>query len=189
MHIKNQPLPYEDLLSDRPLKQVELLVVHCTELPDLATARTYGEHIHYPSGTGNSGHFYIDRNGSAYQWVKPEKIAHHVKNHNQQSIGIELVNTGRYPNWHHSDQQQLTELYPDEQVDSLIELIIHLHRNIPSLKHIAGHEDLDNSLIPATDNPEKRVRRKIDPGPLFPWQQVMKNIQLINIGSLAKRYE
>ncbi len=189
MHIEEQALPYEDLLDNRPLKQVELMVIHCTELPDIATARMYGEKIHYNSGTGNSGHYYIDRDGPIYQWVKPEKIAHHVKGHNKQSIGIEIINTGRYPEWHHSQHQQPDETYPDKQIDSLIDLINHLHRTIPSLKHIAGHEDLDSELITASDDITKKVRRKIDPGPLFPWQHVMKNIQLINIGSIAKKYE
>ena len=189
VQIVKQALPYESQLDERPLKQVELLVVHCTELPDLATARSYGEKIHYASGTGNSGHYYIDRDGQTYEWIKAEKIAHHVRGHNQQSIGIELVNSGRFPDWHHSAHQQPEENYSDEQIDALIELIIYLHSNIPSLKHIAGHEDLDSSLILASDDPDKQVRRKIDPGPLFPWQHVMKNIQLINIGSIAKKYE
>ena len=183
------PLSYESKLSDRKLSQIELLVIHCTELPDLATARTYGEQIHYESGTGNSGHFYIDRDGSISQWIKPEKIAHHVKGHNQQSIGIELVNKGRYPNWHHSEYQNPNEPYSKAIISSLAALINHLQQNIPTLKHIAGHEDLDNGLISATDNPNLNVRRKIDPGPLFPWDSVMQNISLINIGSHAKNYE
>ena len=37
------PLPYEDRLEQRPDAQVDLVVIHCTELPDLATAREYGE--------------------------------------------------------------------------------------------------------------------------------------------------
>ena len=88
MHIQKQPLPYESKLSGRELAQIELLVIHCTELPDLKVARNYGEVIHYSSGTGNSGHYYIDRDGSVHEWVKPNKIEHHVKGHNQQSIGI-----------------------------------------------------------------------------------------------------
>lgn len=188
MHIQKKPLPYENKLSDRSLAQIELLVIHCTELPDLASARTYGEAIHYPSGTGNSGHYYVDRDGSVFEWVKAEKIAHHVKQHNQQSIGIELINMGRFPDWHNSHQQP-QELYPDKLIDSLIKLINHLHTTIPTLKHIAGHEDLDQTMIPATDKPEILVRRKIDPGPLFPWGVVMNKIRLINIGSHAKNYE
>ena len=33
------PLPYEDKLPQRPDAQVDLVVVHCTELPDMAMAR------------------------------------------------------------------------------------------------------------------------------------------------------
>lgn len=189
VQIQIQPLPYEADLADRPLEQIELVVIHCTELPDLALARTYGEKIWYASGTGNSGHYYIDRDGSIYQWVKPSKIAHHVKGHNQQSLGIELVNTGRYPNWHHSDHQISAEAYPAAQISSLVKLIQHLATELPNLKHIAGHEDLDTDTMPASNQADLMVRRKIDPGPLFPWADVMSNIPLINIGSNAKNYE
>ena len=189
LSIIKQPLPYEANLTDRNINQVELLVIHCTELPDLAMARSYGEVLHYDSKTGNSGHYYVDRDGGIYQWVKPEKIAHHVKGHNKQSIGIELVNMGRFPNWHQSNSQNPEEPYSKPQINSLINLIKHLHVMIPTLKHIAGHEDLDQSTLPATDDNNLSIRRKIDPGPLFPWEQVMKNIPLINIGSNAKNYE
>jgi N-acetylmuramoyl-L-alanine amidase len=187
LSIIKQPLPYEANLTDRNITQVELLVIHCTELPDLAMARSYGEVPHYDSKTGNSGHYYVDRDGGIYQWVKPEKIAHHVKGHNNQSIGIELVNMGRFPNWHQSNSQKPEEPYSESQINSLINLINHLHTLIPTLKHIAGHEDLDQSMLPATDDSNLSIRRKIDPGPLFPWDQVMKNIPLINIGSNAKK--
>src|SRR5207253_49768 len=32
------PLPYEDRLEARTLDAIDLVVIHCTELPDLATA-------------------------------------------------------------------------------------------------------------------------------------------------------
>lgn len=189
MQITKNPLSYEAKLEDRNLNDIALVVIHCTELPDLKTAREYGEKIHYKSGTGNSGHYYIDRDGHVYQWVSPAKIAHHVAGHNQQSIGIELINNGRYPHWHHSEHQFPQEPYPDILISSLINLINHLHQQLPSLKHIAGHEDLDKRLIQATNAPNLKVRRKVDPGPLFPWEQVMQHIPLINIGSNAKNYE
>ena len=47
------PLPYVALLEQRAPERIDLAVVHCTELPDLATAREYGERVLYPSGTGN----------------------------------------------------------------------------------------------------------------------------------------
>ena len=56
--VLDEPLPYVPQLDRRPLAQVDLVVIHCTELPDLATAREYGERVLYPmSNTGNSGHF------------------------------------------------------------------------------------------------------------------------------------
>ena len=57
-----EPLPYVAALATRPVESIDLVVIHCTELPDLAMARQFGESIHYQaSRTGNSGHFYIDR--------------------------------------------------------------------------------------------------------------------------------
>ncbi|HTM70110.1 MAG TPA: N-acetylmuramoyl-L-alanine amidase, partial [Luteimonas sp.] len=81
------PLPCVARLQPRQLAEVTLVVLHCTELPDLATAREYGERVLYPeSGTGNSGHFYIDRDGTVQRWVPEDRIAHHVRGHNPHSV-------------------------------------------------------------------------------------------------------
>ncbi len=183
----NTKLPYNDNLESRNVNSIELLVIHCTELPNLKTAREYGEKVHYKSGTGNSGHYYIGKDGSVYQWVDNNRIAHHVKDHNNNSIGIELDNIGRYPNWHKTNAQIMYDKYPPTQIDSLIGLITKLQQQLPSLKYITGHEDLDTRLIPSENDPEIYIRRKMDPGKLFPWAQVMQNITLINIGSLGKQ--
>lgn len=189
MHWSKRPLPYENQLTKRELSAIELVVIHCTELPDLATARDYGEQIHYDSGTGNSGHFYIDRDGHIEQWLELDRIAHHVKDHNHNSIGIELVNNGRYPNWYHSAHQTPTEAYPAVQISALTALLKQLTQRLPNLKHIVGHSDLDQTQLSAEDKPDLIIARKIDPGPLFPWHQVMQHNRLINIGSQAKNYE
>jgi len=172
------PLPYEALLAPRPLAQVDLLVVHCTELPDLAMARQYGEQVRYAAGTGNSGHYYIDRDGSTQCWVAPERIAHHVRGHNPRSIGVELVNTGRYPNWLDWDHQAMEQPYPAAQIDALVALIARLQRQLPALAFITGHEDLDTEQVPASNDPARTVPRKRDPGPLFPWDEVLAAIAL-----------
>jgi hypothetical protein len=92
-------------------------VVHCTELPDIAAARAFAERVLYAeTGTGNSGHWYIDRDGSTWQYVPHERIAHHVRGHNPRSIGIELVNIGRYPDWLDSRRQAMDEPYPAAQI-------------------------------------------------------------------------
>jgi N-acetylmuramoyl-L-alanine amidase len=167
-------LPYASLLESRPASAVDLLVIHCTELPDLATAREYGERIHYPeTGTGNSGHYYIDRDGAVELWVPENRVAHHVRDFNQRSVGVELVNTGRYPDWFHSERQTMTEPYPVEQIESLVTLIASLRERLPGLRFIAGHDALDRATVPASDTEAQTVRRKRDPGELFPWPRVL----------------
>ncbi|CAN5327153.1 N-acetylmuramoyl-L-alanine amidase [soil metagenome] len=167
------PLPYEDHLAERPAGQIDLVVIHCTELPDLAIARDYGERVLYDSGTGNSGHYYIDRDGTVHVFARPTRIANHTRGYNPRSVGIELVNTGRYPHWLDSGHQAMSEPYSESQVGALIALLRVLRAELPQLAFIAGHEDLDTTQVPATDDPSRNVPRKRDPGPLFPWRRVL----------------
>lgn len=168
------PLPYEQRLDARPLTDIELVVIHCTELPDLAMAREYGERIvHLGSQTGNSGHWYIDRDGSVHEFVAADRIAHHVRGHNPRSVGIELVNVGRYPHWLDSRHQAMDAPYTSPQIGALKGLLMRLCDVLPNLRAIAGHEDLDTEQVPASDDPTQRVARKRDPGPLFPWVDVL----------------
>ena len=171
-------LPYSALLAARAPDAVDTVVIHCTELPDLATARAYGERVLYDSGTGNSGHYYIDRDGRIEEYVPSERIAHHVRGWNERSIGIELVNTGRYPDWLDSRQQAMAKDYPDPQIAALIALVNALQMRIPSLTRIVGHEDLDRERVPASDDPAVSVCRKLDPGPRFPWSAVLAAVSL-----------
>ena len=171
--IRDEPLPYVGRLQSRALTDIDLVVIHCTELPDLATAREYGERIVHPSGTGNSGHYYVDRDGGVFRYVPDERVAHHVRGHNEHSVGIELVNTGRWPDWFDSRKQAMTEPYPAAQIDALLALLAHLRGALPNLRSIAGHEELDTDTVAASDDPAKQVQRKLDPGPLFPWPRVM----------------
>ncbi|MDW8479331.1 MAG: N-acetylmuramoyl-L-alanine amidase [Xanthomonadales bacterium] len=169
-----EPLPYQSRLAPRQPGELTLLVIHCTETPDLATARALGERILYPeSGTGASGHYYIDRDGRIAQWVDPLRVAHHVRGHNARSLGIELVNRGRFPEWFRSDRQEMTEPYPESQIEALIALVALLRRRFPALRQVAGHDQLDREWVPASDDPARRVRRRLDPGPLFPWGRLI----------------
>ncbi len=173
------PLPYAAALTVRPLDAIDLVVIHCTELPDLAMAREFGERVLYAdSGTGNSGHYYIDRDGDIVEFVDPSHVAHHTRGYNPRSVGIELVNVGRYPDWLDSRQQAMDEAYTAVQIDALACLLRNLCERLPSLNLIAGHEDLDLDEVQASDDPRVKVRRKRDPGPRFPWQQVLAGIPL-----------
>ncbi|MEO7198639.1 MAG: N-acetylmuramoyl-L-alanine amidase [Dokdonella sp.] len=177
--IQDWPLPYEERLATRAGRSIDLVVIHCTELPDLATAREYGERIHYAgSGTGNSGHYYIDRDGRTLRFVADTRVAHHTFNYNQRSIGIEMVNRGRWPNWTDSRHQAFTEPYTREQIDSLLNLLRQLRQQHPQLRWIAGHHELDQRLQPASDDADVQLPRRLDPGPLFPWSEVLAGTEL-----------
>jgi N-acetylmuramoyl-L-alanine amidase len=177
--VTDAPLPYAEKLIERRVEDIDLVVIHCTELPDLATAREYGERVLYAeTGTGASGHYYIDRDGSIVRYVPPGRVANHVRGHNPRSIGIELVNRGRFPDWHDSRRQVMTEPYPEAQVAALLKLLAALRRELPHLRYIAGHEELDLAMVPASDDPALEVHRKRDPGPMFPWDRVLRESRL-----------
>jgi len=183
LEISDWRLPYESRLAKRSPSLIDMVVIHCTELPDLPMAREFGEKILYQeSQTGNSGHYYINRTGDIFRFVDDLRAAHHVHGYNQRSIGIELVNSGRYPNWKDSRHQTFRESYLAVQIDALMHLLKKLCGQYPDLKWIAGHEDIDKRLEPATDNSSILLPRRRDPGPLFPWQKIMSVISLKRFG-------
>ena len=85
---------------------------------------------------------------------------------------------GRYPDWLDSRHQIPTEAYSAAQIAALIALIGHLQSRLSGLRYIAGHQDLDCGEESASDDTSRTVRRKIDPGPLFPWDRVLAAITL-----------
>jgi N-acetylmuramoyl-L-alanine amidase len=176
--IQDWPLSYVVNLRERALPDIDLVVIHCTELPDLATAREYGERVLHQDGSGNSGHFYVDRDGALHRFVTPARIAHHTRGYNERSIGVELVNTGRYPDWLDSRKQVMREPYPSAQIAALLALLGALRAQCPNLEWIAGHEDLDTGTVLASDDPSQQVFRKRDPGPMFPWAEVLRTCGL-----------
>lgn len=182
-------LPYAGSLQARQLGSIDLIVIHCTELPDLVMAREFGEEILYAeSATGNAGHYYVDQSGRIEEWVPLERVAHHVRRYNLRSVGIELVNPGRYPNWLDSRFQNMTEPYTEQQIAALLHLLQQLERRLPALVWISGHENLDTGCVAASDDPSKSVRRKLDPGPLFPWLSLLEgsSLELLEGDSLEK---
>src|SRR3546814_9222563 len=77
----------------------------------------------------------------------------------------------------------MEEAYPDAQIDALVVLLHALQEELPSLRHIAGHDDLDTAMVPASDDPQILVPRKRDPGPMFPWQRVLAEVSLQHVRS------
>jgi len=172
--IRHQPVPYAERLPLRDPAGIDLVVVHCTETPTLADARDFGERVLYAdSGTGACGHYYIDLDGGLVSYVEPERIANHVRGWNPRSIGVEIVNRGRWPHWHDSRHQAMDAPYTEAQITALLGLLAHLRGRFPGLRFIAGHEDLDTARVVASDDPSLVVWRKRDPGPMFPWSRVL----------------
>ncbi len=180
--IEDWPIAYAQRLEARDPATVDLVVIHCTELPDMAMAREFGERIHHEATrTGNCGHYYVDRDGRVFRFVDDTRVANHTRGYNARSIGIELVNLGRYPRWADSRHQAFTEPYARAQLLALDALIAHLRRALPGLRWIAGHEDLDRRLEPASDDPDVLLPRRRDPGPLFPWDESLPGYGLARL--------
>jgi N-acetylmuramoyl-L-alanine amidase len=174
LDLKVEPVPYADRLAERELNKVDTVVIHCTELPDPALCREYACREIHPSGTGNCGHYYIDRSGGVAEYVPLDRVAHHVRGHNEESVGIELINRGRYPDWYHSENQEMTEPYTEAQYVALEKLLGCLKGRLERLGRLVGHSELDREWVEATDAAGKKVRRKVDPGPLFDWERIRK---------------
>ncbi len=107
------------------------------------------------SGGPVSAHYLVGADGHIYQLVSDQLRAWHggaghwgtITDINSASIGIELDNDGHTP-------------FAPAQIHSLLQLLTDLTErlHIPR-SQIIGHEDFAPS-------------RKVDPGPLFPWQQL-----------------
>lgn len=105
-------------------------------------------------------HFMIGRDGTVVASVPEMQVAHHVLSYSTQSLGIELVNDG-----------DGTDIYPEAQLSALVELLRKLVRTFaigPS--GIKRHSDLDHGHMPC--DPSRR--RKVDPGPAFPFEEVVR---------------
>ncbi len=107
-----------------------------------------------------SSHLMIRRDGELVQYVSLWKRAWHAgqschegrERCNDFSVGIELEGTDDVP-------------YTDEQYDVLYKTIVGLRKSIPSLSGapVVGHSDISPG-------------RKTDPGPLFDWTRLRKDL-------------
>ena len=114
-------------------------------------------------------HYIVGRDGEIAKSVPEDEVAVHAVNHNERSIGIELINAG-----------DGREPYPEAQVAALATLIMGIQRRwrIP-LSGIKGHDDVDTSTFACGG---RQARRKQDPGPLFPWDRFKMDLLLAEKG-------
>jgi N-acetylmuramoyl-L-alanine amidase len=164
--------PWYVNLPPRSLADITEVVLHATEIPRLDEAWDYAMRSVDDDGVGVCGHLYIDRDGACFRFIPIDRVANHARGHNTPSIGIELINTGRYPNHFDSRHQEPDEVFPEPQVHALTLVLTALKKQCQNLAGLVRHSDIDQALVPSSDDANRKVRRRIDPGPQFPWEEV-----------------
>jgi N-acetylmuramoyl-L-alanine amidase len=165
-------LPWYTNLPQRSLQDVTAVVLHATEIPELDAARDYAMQSVDEDGVGVCGHIYIDRRGACFRFVPLSRIANHARGYSKRSIGIELVNSGRYPNHFDSRNQEPAETFSGPQINALKAVLVGLKKECPNLVELVRHSDIDQEMVSSSDDSNRKVRRRIDPGPQFPWAEV-----------------
>lgn len=115
-----------------------------------------------------SSHYLIaKRPATVYRLVDENKRAWHAGKSewagrtwlNSSSIGIEMVNKGYRIN---AAGQQEWQVWSEPQIDALVILLKDImQRHGLTARSVVGHSDI-------------APQRKVDPGPLFPWQRLAK---------------
>ena len=110
-------------------------------------------------------HYIVGPDGEVARSVPEDEVAYHAVDHNEQSVGIELINAG-----------DGREAYPPAQIAALVDLVKGIRKrwSIP-LTGVKGHEDVDRSTFLCGG---RQARRKQDPGPLFPWEAVRRDLKV-----------
>ena len=145
-----------------------------------------------------SSHYVVGKDGKVVQMVAPEQAAWHagkselagVKNVNDFSIGIEIVNWGKLTKQVDKFYTYSGELYrggtpiyadhaywepfTDAQYKAVIRLTKALLERYP-IEHITGHSDI-----------AKPEGRKIDPGAAFEWPRIKAELPKSYKGSVGR---
>ena len=153
--IKNSP---NFSKKPRKNKDIKAIIIHYTGMQSkIASIKRLESRKHKVSC-----HFLIDRKGEVLKMVNENKIAWHageskwknLKNLNDSSIGIELVNKG-----HRNGYEKFTS----KQISTLISLCLKLKKKYKIRNsNIIGHSDI-------------APLRKQDPGEKFPWKRLSRN--------------
>jgi len=151
--------------KNRSIKSINYVIIHYTGMQSEIESINWLKNLK----SKVSCHYLINRKGYVIQMAKENKVAWHagksrwkkLKNLNNISIGIELVNRG-----HQYGYENFTKL----QIDSVISLCLKLKKKFKIDKeNFLGHSDI-------------APLRKIDPGEKFPWKRLSK----FNLGKWYK---
>jgi N-acetylmuramoyl-L-alanine amidase len=109
-------------------------------------------------------HYVLDRDGVALASTPEERIANHTLDHNDTSIGIELVHDG--------DGE---EPFGPKQMAGLITLLQSIRARHPvAIENIVGHSDVDERTFSCGG---RHYKTKMDPGANFPWALIRAALQ------------
>ncbi|WP_339843169.1 N-acetylmuramoyl-L-alanine amidase [uncultured Halopseudomonas sp.] len=137
--------------------RVQYIVVHYT-------SSGFDRALQHLTHGSVSSHYLISEKPTTYRLVDEEHRAWHAGDSswqgrtwlNASSIGIEIV----HPGYTDTAQGRLWHPWPEEQINALIPLLQDLlKRHKLSPDRVLGHSDI-------------APQRKVDPGPLFPWQRL-----------------
>jgi N-acetyl-anhydromuramyl-L-alanine amidase AmpD/Asp-tRNA(Asn)/Glu-tRNA(Gln) amidotransferase C subunit len=171
-------------------EQTLAIIIGFTAAPYSATIKSITE-----TKFKSSVHFIIDKDGSITQLINSDYIAWHtgrsefknLKNLNNLSIGISLVNSGplkeekeAYKSWYgnrlskdqviqatHRNERtkRYWEVYTQSQIEATYNLCQLLKSKYPEIKYLLGQDEIS-------------AGRKLDPGPAFPLQQLRDQLGL-----------
>lgn len=109
----------------------------------------------------------------AERFVPISEVKREARAVNERSVGIEMTNRGwashdpalslltRHRN--PASTSKRWEAYPDELIESVVDLAAFLRESVPTLKYVAGHEDVTHR------DTLGKAGAKLDPGPAWPW--------------------
>lgn len=151
--------------------QIDMVVLHSTGGP---TCDASNRVIWVPGGELDANmrfieahpvlgiHYMIGRDGALRRSIPEDQVGHHVFFYSERSIAIELVNDG-----------DGRDSFPAPQIDALVALLqdITKRRGI-ARAGVKRHSDLDQGVLPC----DRNQRRKVDPGPLFPFEAVLDRV-------------
>ncbi|MCI5077478.1 peptidoglycan recognition family protein [Oricola sp.] len=111
-------------------------------------------------------HYVVGRSGTVSSLIAEDEIAFHVVGNNDDTIGIEMVNSGSGE-----------EAFPQAQVDAVIDLVRKIRERNPTiaLRNVVTHAVLDQRTCECAG---KTYPRRPDPGAAFPFSKLIGAVTL-----------
>ena len=147
---------------------VDSVIVHTTE-GSLAGTLSWLQN----SASGVSAHFVIAPDGELYQMVNSGNRAWHATYYNSRSIGVEMVGyAGQASTWNDANLATLAQVLAWSAVQF----------DIPVQRPAGDAYDYANDRFDAAGiigHSQIQPWNKSDPGPFFPWQQVLNDTNAV----------